>query len=92
MNSDSSVQSPNARNRDRSFDLVRWGSVIGGGAPMCSIIPLTLSRPRPRLPARLDTCSLRGSGAYLPVHGALPARGPCLRGPLARDDHPHRDC
>src|SRR5438270_8692517 len=32
MNSDSSVQSPNARDRDRSFDLVRWGSVIGGGA------------------------------------------------------------
>jgi uncharacterized membrane protein len=32
MNSDSSIQSPNAHDGNRSFDLLRWGSVIGGGA------------------------------------------------------------
>ncbi|MFL6439538.1 MAG: SRPBCC family protein [Terriglobales bacterium] len=32
MNSDSGIQSSNAHDGNRSFDVVRWGSVIGGGA------------------------------------------------------------
>src|SRR5438270_682475 len=32
MNSDSGIQSSNAHDGNRSFDLVRWGSVIGGSA------------------------------------------------------------
>src|SRR5438105_6293165 len=32
MNSDSSIESANARGHDRPFNLVRWGSVVGGGA------------------------------------------------------------